>query len=544
MNGAGESKSGYDKIRFCGQEAKRDGLQYFWVDTCCIDKLNLVELQEAINSMFRWYKNAAKCYVYLSDVSTADRKAGDDFSEITWETAFRKSRWFTRGWTLQELLAPRLVEFFSREGKQLGTTRTLERQLHEITGIAILALRGAPLLTFSVEERLSWAKGRETTRKEDKAYSLFGIFGIYIPILYGEGEENAFRRLQKEIDIPSGRPRQKKAAFRLDQKEQECAQHLRPTDSRDDMKHDGETNGKESTASAVSQDHGDSPFSSHDESDSLPEIEEDSDAPSGPEISATRYPPAPLQQESKVQNGEAATVGRASGTQSPSWLKPIVTMPSSVFVENVRKLDPSMHEQLVEIIFSNCRRACFDFYRENRLWRTKYSRGDVDQPKLFQLDKGGFPESDGDLSLREWLLKLQRAYVRINCEDSFHAGDMYDFLGTCDDLFRSLTRILRLVDPWGRLDVGSVEESLLLSLRLCRHLNGWDAFGRLKVVWEELHKDSADVVEAGFGLNLENLKPPMEKFRPTGVPVSPGVPLKRSADAALLEDIPRTAPNE
>jgi hypothetical protein len=127
MNGGGESKSGYDKIWFCGQEAKRDGLQYFWVDTCCIDKLNLVELQEAINSMFRWYRSAVKCCVCLSDVSAAERKANDGFSEHTCKMAFRESRWFTRGWTLQELLAPRSVEFFSKEGKQLGNKRILKR---------------------------------------------------------------------------------------------------------------------------------------------------------------------------------------------------------------------------------------------------------------------------------------------------------------------------------------------------------------------------------------------------------------------------------
>jgi hypothetical protein len=97
MDGTGKSKAGYDKIRFCGQQAKRDGLQYFWVDTCCIDKSNNVELQEAINFMFRWYQKAAKCYVYLSDVSIAKRKVSDHFSKFTWEPAFRVNRWFTRG---------------------------------------------------------------------------------------------------------------------------------------------------------------------------------------------------------------------------------------------------------------------------------------------------------------------------------------------------------------------------------------------------------------------------------------------------------------
>src|ERR1700733_5828682 len=133
MDGIGEDKPGHDKIRFCGERAKRDRLRFFWVDTCCIDKSNAVELQEAINSMFRWYQNAVKCYVYLSDVSTAKRKRSTSLSACDWESAFRASRWFTRGWTLQELLAPSSVEFFSQEGKRLGDKKTLERQIHEIT---------------------------------------------------------------------------------------------------------------------------------------------------------------------------------------------------------------------------------------------------------------------------------------------------------------------------------------------------------------------------------------------------------------------------
>jgi hypothetical protein len=153
--------------------------------------------------MFRWYQNAAKCYVYLSDVSITKRKAGDQSSEFTWESAFRASRWFTRGWTLQELLAPSSVEFFSREGKRLGDKRTLERQIHEITGVAIPALRGTSLSRFGVDERLSWAENRQTTRKEDEAYSLLGIFYVYMPLIYGEGRDNAFTRLRDEIDKPS-----------------------------------------------------------------------------------------------------------------------------------------------------------------------------------------------------------------------------------------------------------------------------------------------------------------------------------------------------
>src|SRR5204863_8204286 len=101
-----KDKAGYKKINFCAQQAERDGLRYFWVDTCCIDKSNSSELSEAINSMFRWYQNAAKCYVYLSDVLITQRRASNEFFELSLESAFRASRWFTRGWTLQELLAP------------------------------------------------------------------------------------------------------------------------------------------------------------------------------------------------------------------------------------------------------------------------------------------------------------------------------------------------------------------------------------------------------------------------------------------------------
>ena len=202
IDGTGKDRPGYEKIQFCGEQAERDGLQYFWVDTCCINRSNNTELSEAINSMFRWYHSATECYVYLSDVSSPVFDANDQLSELPFESAFRGSRWFTRGWTLQELLAPSSVEFFSREGKLLGDKKTLERRVHEITGIAVSALQGAPLSQFRVDERLSWVGNRQTTRKEDKAYSLLGVFDVYMPLIYSEGTENAFKRLREEIDKP------------------------------------------------------------------------------------------------------------------------------------------------------------------------------------------------------------------------------------------------------------------------------------------------------------------------------------------------------
>jgi hypothetical protein len=118
------------------------------------------------------------------------------------DAAFRGSKWFTRGWTLQELIAPSSVEFFSLEGEQFGDRTSLERQVHEITGIPVQALRGSPLSEFTVEERKSWAARRITRREEDEAYCLLGIFDIFMPLLYGEGREKALMRLQETIDKP------------------------------------------------------------------------------------------------------------------------------------------------------------------------------------------------------------------------------------------------------------------------------------------------------------------------------------------------------
>jgi Heterokaryon incompatibility protein (HET) len=199
VEGSGKSKAGYRKIRFCGEQAARDNLRYFWVDTCCIDKSDAVELQKSINSMFRWYQNAVKCYVYLSDVSMPDDKV-EDSSNLDVESAFQTARWFTRGWTLQELLAPSSVEFFSANYKRLGDKLSFQRPIHEITGIPVEALQGCDLKKFSIDERVSWVAKRETKHEEDMAYSLFGFFGVFLPLIYGEGREHAFRRLREEVN--------------------------------------------------------------------------------------------------------------------------------------------------------------------------------------------------------------------------------------------------------------------------------------------------------------------------------------------------------
>jgi hypothetical protein len=184
MDGAGKDKSGYKKICFCGERARRDGLQYFWVDTCCIDKSSSAELSEAINSMYRWYRDAKVCYAYLADVPSKSK--------------FSESRWFTRGWCLQELIAPSTVIFLDEKWKELGTKASLRQDVSECTGVPVDILSGDDLQTASIAQRMSWAAKRKTTKVEDLAYCLMGIFGINMPLLYGEGKR-AFVRLQEEI---------------------------------------------------------------------------------------------------------------------------------------------------------------------------------------------------------------------------------------------------------------------------------------------------------------------------------------------------------
>ena len=180
------------KVREACAFARANGYQYIWIDSCCIDKTSSAELSEAINSMYAWYARAEICYAYLADVPPAadHRKPRSDF---------RGSLWFTRGWTLQELIAPRDVLFLSGDWAPIGPKYALVDLIEDITGISEEALLHVePLDRFSVAQRLSWAAGRETTRLEDQAYSLLGIFDINMPTLYGEGDR-AFRRLQEEI---------------------------------------------------------------------------------------------------------------------------------------------------------------------------------------------------------------------------------------------------------------------------------------------------------------------------------------------------------
>ncbi|RPD53070.1 HET-domain-containing protein, partial [Lentinus tigrinus ALCF2SS1-6] len=184
-----------DKIRRCCELARQQGYAWLWTDTCCIDKSSSAELSEAINSMFRYYSLADACYVYLKDVPTE----GAFEPDFTGSTPFRDSRWHRRGWTLQELLAPSVVFFLSASWESLGSKFDLATQLEEATGIPQSVLRlQTKLADISIAQRMSWAAFRQTTRPEDEAYCLMGIFDVNMPTLYGEGRR-AFQRLQEEI---------------------------------------------------------------------------------------------------------------------------------------------------------------------------------------------------------------------------------------------------------------------------------------------------------------------------------------------------------
>lgn len=192
VGGTAGNKAGLRKItQFCDLVAcDLPNVKYGWVDTCCIDKRSSAELSEAINSMFRWYQGSVRCYAYLQDVEINGKaEVGQDFEAC---------RWFTRGWTLQELLAPQDLVMFDRNWDFLGSKQSLGSRISAVTGIHENALEMDTFHTFSVACRMSWAANRKTTRVEDLAYGLMGIFDINMPMLYGEGEK-AFVRLQEEI---------------------------------------------------------------------------------------------------------------------------------------------------------------------------------------------------------------------------------------------------------------------------------------------------------------------------------------------------------
>ena len=190
-------RDGYRKIIQSCEQAKKDGYKWLWVDTCCIDKRSSAELSESINSMYRWYENSRICYVYLHDVH------GSSFPIARDDAKYPKSNgwpeWFSRGWTLQEMIAPKDVQFFDKDWHPIGDKRTLLYILEVITRVPQDILKGGLSSNRPcVAQIMSWAANRMATRVEDRAYSLMGLLDVNMPMLYGEGKK-AFHRLQLEI---------------------------------------------------------------------------------------------------------------------------------------------------------------------------------------------------------------------------------------------------------------------------------------------------------------------------------------------------------
>ena len=190
-----EDRPEFEKIRKTCKIAATQGFDHVWIDTCCIDKSSSAELSEAINSMYRWYQDAVVCFAYLVDVD----------SDVRSEIDLLTCRWLTRSWTLQELLAPKFLVFLDKHWREIGTKSDLCGMISEMTDIPEHILLGGDLRGASVAQKMSWASERHATRLEDHCYSLMGIFGVNMPLLYGEGEK-AFSRLQEEIIRVTGDP--------------------------------------------------------------------------------------------------------------------------------------------------------------------------------------------------------------------------------------------------------------------------------------------------------------------------------------------------
>ncbi|KAF5374315.1 hypothetical protein D9758_004639 [Tetrapyrgos nigripes] len=187
-----KSKAGFRKVEEACRRAQRYRFDWIWIDTCCINKESSAELSEALNSMYQYYEDAAVCYVYLSDVS-------GEYHPRNEKSNFRDSRWFKRGWTLQELLAPQFLVFLDKDWERIGTRSSLQDVVSAVTGIPVDVFEGRAIDEYSVAQRMSWAAFRETTRPEDQAYCLLGMFGVSMSPIYGEGGVKAFMRVQQEI---------------------------------------------------------------------------------------------------------------------------------------------------------------------------------------------------------------------------------------------------------------------------------------------------------------------------------------------------------
>ncbi|THU95196.1 HET-domain-containing protein, partial [Dendrothele bispora CBS 962.96] len=199
----GDKKTGYIKIMMACKRARHDGISWIWIDTCCIDKGSHEDVAWNIKSMYAFYQNAQICYAFLRDVSTAQVFEELDSGDLKMEV--EESEWFQRGWTLQELLAPKDVIFFDKDWKEIGRRSALTDEPYTDvislrTGIPEPVLEGrVPLQDVDMVKRLCWSVDRQTTKPEDQAYCLLGILGVSMEPCYGEGTQKAFERLQQVL---------------------------------------------------------------------------------------------------------------------------------------------------------------------------------------------------------------------------------------------------------------------------------------------------------------------------------------------------------
>jgi hypothetical protein len=196
-----EPVGGVHKLQSFCKVVRDAGYRWAWSDTCCIDKSNNVELQESVNTMFVWYRHSALTIIYLSDVSCSSKSG-----------ALAESAWNERGWTVQEFLAPNVVIFYQKDWSLYLDDRTpnhkesvtIMQELAYATDIDLQALVNFQPGMRGAREKLQWASRRVTTWQEDIAYSLFGIFSVHLPVMYGEKKQDALGRLLQEIIARSG----------------------------------------------------------------------------------------------------------------------------------------------------------------------------------------------------------------------------------------------------------------------------------------------------------------------------------------------------
>lgn len=455
--GTGKTKKGWQKLLFCAREARRDGLIYSWVDTCCIDTTNNNELTEAITSMYRWYRSAVECYVYLADVPDLETSFDD---RSTWNTMFERSRWFTRGWTLQELIAPSNVKFYSQDYMYQGDKEELEEQIQRTTKIPVEVLRGADLGNYDTEEKMSWTKGRKTRRVEDGAYCLLGLFGIFMPLIYGEGK-NAFIRLKEQISLI--RKGKLFPPLNLENVIDLLIVEAKPevVTIREDKTNDEETE--------LAND----------------DLETD--------------------QTNKTDNKDTE-----SASSSRMW---------RFDKQRIMSLSEAEKFTTAEIVVENCQKACWHVYSTFSLWRCKYNRQDPDTaPKLFETMEGGLPRSYTTFSLQAWLHKIMHAYDQGDIPPgSLQTSDYKGFLSTNGRTINvNIVRVrVTLKEYPDNIDlmVENFETQLNNGIIFCKHFGDVESHLRLQRLQYLLSENTPLIdLEQLFPPDSSSFKPPSSTY--------------------------------